>query len=216
MRLIIFLVVCTTVWRNLCRLCSASSILWSGTPLLTLPRLTHAHKMCSRVASSIALATGFGNQMIATSFDDYKQRAIQLARSLDYQTVSLPVQRKDAEPGQINYLSAGSGELAKLRRALFETRDRSALFDTSRWVRNLEIGLRVAWQRFVDGTDCEELEEWKHWSDLKAKNTCSIWVEEEGQETERTNDFGAAAQRAAFMEREECIFKTGDHGGRGM
>jgi len=41
----------------------ASDVLWSGTPILTWPR--HRYKMCSRVAASVAHATGFGGDMVA-------------------------------------------------------------------------------------------------------------------------------------------------------
>lgn len=187
---------------------TAADILWSGTPILTLPRETHVHKMCSRVAASIALATGFGTQMIATDLNNYKDRAIQLAKSLNYQQISLMVGPEQGPRQPLAYVTAGIGELALLRRSLFETRDRSALFDTSRWVANLEKGLRVAWERFVNGTDCEESIEWKEWKDLKQKKTCSIWIEEEAEDG-RASDLGASHQRTRFMKMEDNRAKSG-------
>lgn len=47
----------------------------------------------------------------------------------------------------------GQGELMELRKALFLTRDHSRLFDTPRWVRNLEQGYTEAWKRWEN---CED------------------------------------------------------------
>ncbi|KAH9825337.1 UDP-N-acetylglucosaminyltransferase [Melampsora americana] len=187
---------------------TAADILWSGTPILTLPRETHVHKMCSRVAASIALATGFGTQMIATDLNNYKDRAIHLAKSLNYQQITLMVGPEQGPRQALTYLTAGIGELALLRRSLFETRDRSALFDTSRWVANLEKGLRAAWERFVNGTDCEEGSEWREWKDLDKKKTCSIWIKEEVEDG-RASDLGASHQRTKFIKMEDDRAKSG-------
>ncbi|KAI9693220.1 MAG: hypothetical protein M1822_005216 [Bathelium mastoideum] len=46
----------------------------------------------------------------------------------------------------------GTGRLFELRRLLYEARWSSALFDTKRWVRDLEDAYEIAWQRWVDGT----------------------------------------------------------------
>lgn len=96
------------------------SVLWSGTPVLTYPR--HKHKLCSRVAASIVASTGFGDQMVVNSIQQYEDRAVQLANSLKY------------TPDRV-----GSGELYELRRKLFMSREDSALFDTLQWTRNAEV-----------------------------------------------------------------------------
>ncbi|KAJ1926674.1 hypothetical protein IWQ60_003589 [Tieghemiomyces parasiticus] len=64
---------------------TAVDILWSGTPLLTWPR--HRHKLCSRVAASVALATGAGEAMIVETDHEYEERAVQLATSQRYEYV---------------------------------------------------------------------------------------------------------------------------------
>ncbi|KAH9469778.1 hypothetical protein Pst134EA_007055 [Puccinia striiformis f. sp. tritici] len=160
---------------------TAADILWSGTPILTLPRPTHAHKMCSRVAASIALATGHGSRMIATSMEDYKERAIQFGRSVRY------IPRQQTRTGTGGYMSGElvEGGLIELRQRLFFNREKSALFDTVRWTRNLESGLWEAWKRFVEGSDSEESAEWKSAGSesspesLKsAMKSCSIWIQD--------------------------------------
>lgn len=61
---------------------TAADILWSGTPVLTWPR--HEHKMCSRVAASIVNATGLGSEMTVRGEEEYEERAVELANSLEY------------------------------------------------------------------------------------------------------------------------------------
>lgn len=61
---------------------TAADILWSATPVLTWPR--HMHKMCSRVAASIVHATGFGEEMTVNSEQEYEDRAVEFAQSLEY------------------------------------------------------------------------------------------------------------------------------------
>ncbi|KAI8597897.1 glycosyl transferase family 41-domain-containing protein [Dissophora ornata] len=51
----------------------------------------------------------------------------------------------------------GHGPLMDLRRKLWENRDRSLLFDTMRWTRNLEKGLCEAWRRWESGQEFDEL-----------------------------------------------------------
>ncbi|GJN91794.1 hypothetical protein Rhopal_004817-T1 [Rhodotorula paludigena] len=132
---------------------TAADILWSGTPILTYPR--HEHKMCSRVAASIAVATGFGREMIVSSADEYERRALELATGLSYERVP---PTPGAPPGSLEGVEQrrAVGELAELRKALFLSREQSPLFDTKRWVRNLEKGLVEAWERYVSGAEFED------------------------------------------------------------
>ncbi|KAL6235659.1 hypothetical protein BDW75DRAFT_230156 [Aspergillus navahoensis] len=123
---------------------TATDVLWSGTPLLTLPR--YKYKMCSRMASSILSSalpkTESGQQareeLIAVSDEDYENKAIHLCRSLSY------------EPGGSG---RARGRLFELRRMLFEGRQRSSLFDTSRWVRDLEDAYQRVWSQWVNGEE---------------------------------------------------------------
>lgn len=121
---------------------TAADVLWSGTPLLTLPR--YGYKMCSRMAASIlkgALPKGdegaqAARELVATNEDDYEEKAVALGKSLIY------------GPGS---KGKGSGRLMELRKLLYHARWTSALFDTKRWVRDLEDAYDVTWKRYVDG-----------------------------------------------------------------
>ena len=128
---------------------TAADVLWSGTPLLTLPR--HPYKMCSRMAASILRGALPGTtttttttppgaraarELVARSEEEYEQQAVALGRGLAY------------APG---CAGRGVGRLVELRRLLFEARWTSALFDTRRWVRDLEEAFAEAWRRWVAG-----------------------------------------------------------------
>jgi predicted O-linked N-acetylglucosamine transferase (SPINDLY family) len=118
---------------------TAADILWSGTPLLTLPR--YKYKMCSRMAASIlrgALPKGFegvraAGELIAHSDEDYEDKAVRLARDMRYEG-HRPI-----------------GRLAELRKMLWQGRWSSALFNTRRWVRDLEEAYERAWDNWVQG-----------------------------------------------------------------
>lgn len=118
---------------------TAADVLWTGTPLLTLPR--YKYKMCSRMAASIlkgALPNGRDGlqaavDLIAEDEDDYERKAILLGTNLLY----------DGHRPR--------GRLAELRKLLYEARWTSALFDTKRWVRDLEEAYSIAWERWVAG-----------------------------------------------------------------
>lgn len=121
---------------------TAADVLWSGTPLLTLPR--YAYKMCSRMAASIlkgALPKSKEGdraafELIANSEEDYEKKAVALAKSSAY------IQGNN---GIIQ------GRLVELRQMLFNARWSSALFDTTRWVRDLEDAYDESWKRWVSG-----------------------------------------------------------------
>lgn len=172
---------------------TAADILWSGTPILTFPK--YGHKMCSRVGASIAYSTGYGNEMVVSTEEEYEERAIAFAQGCRWeyvedsvlkQSLGLPVppqamstssiprpfnpinggvkqQQHLAFPGQAGHQSVvhwiGHGPLMDLRKKLWENRDRSLLFDTLRWTRNLEKGLAEAWRRWESGQEFDELME---------------------------------------------------------
>lgn len=58
---------------------------------------------------------------------------------------------------QSKYHRLGHGPLIDLRRRLFLERERSRLFDTERWTRNVERGLEEAWRRWVNGAEMEDI-----------------------------------------------------------
>ncbi|KAK5118737.1 hypothetical protein LTR85_007943 [Meristemomyces frigidus] len=121
---------------------TAADVLWSGTPLLTLPR--YSYKMCSRMAASIlkgalpknAEGAQAGKDLTAASEDDYEEKAVTLGKSLLYTQ---------------GCKGKGVGRLMELRKMLYHARWASALFDTKRWVRDLEDAYDVAWTRYVEG-----------------------------------------------------------------
>lgn len=227
---------------------TACDCLWSGTPILTLPKWKM--KQASLVAASVARATGYGDQMIVDSVDQYVHRAVELAKSVHYDYVDSRGQSLDAVPpagpvkaSELVRLGAsakvaakeqqqaattgaqgaehasptrrgatrtgkevvpapvtmqqssmhasqsvldavnppresmvltqvglqappgavsrrGSGELLELRKSLYTTRDTSPLFDTERWMRDLERGYAEAWRRWSLGVNQEESVEW--------------------------------------------------------
>lgn len=118
---------------------TAADILWSGTPLLTLPR--YKYKMCSRMAASILKGAlpktpegrAAGNDLIAQDESDYEKKAVALAQNLRY------------------HGHRQVGRLGDLRRMLWEGRWSSGLFDTRRWVRDLEEAYDIVWDRWVRG-----------------------------------------------------------------
>jgi predicted O-linked N-acetylglucosamine transferase (SPINDLY family) len=123
---------------------TAADVLWSGTPLLTLPR--YKYKMCSRMAASILTSalpqTEAGreaaSELIASSDQEYEDRAIKLGSELKY------------EPGG---RGLATGRLVELRKMLFTNRWRSKLFDTRRWVSDLEDAYDEVWKKWVRGEE---------------------------------------------------------------
>jgi predicted O-linked N-acetylglucosamine transferase (SPINDLY family) len=119
---------------------TAADVLWSSTPLLTLPR--YKYKMCSRMAASILTGalpkTPEGevaaSDLIAEDENQYEQFAVKLTTGLVY--------------GQDG---VATGRLFELRRLLYESRMTCALFDTKRWVADLELAYQEAWRRWVGG-----------------------------------------------------------------
>ena len=138
---------------------TAADILWSGTPIVTYPK--YLHKMCSRVGASIAMATGYGEEMIVTDEQQYEAKAVELALSLTYTYTPAPgsniIQRR------------GHGKLMDLRKRLFLTREHSRLFDTLRWTQNLEKGYDEAWRRWVTAEEFEDISE-------KTSSSGCIWI----------------------------------------
>ncbi|KAK8035081.1 glycosyl transferase family 41-domain-containing protein [Apiospora rasikravindrae] len=123
---------------------TAADILWSSTPLLTLPR--YPYKMCSRMAASIlkgALPNSSegrraAKELTAADEEEYEATAINLANGLSYRLTR-------------ESYGEGRGRLAEMRKILFDAKWHCALFDTRRWVRDLEDAFDEAWRRWVAG-----------------------------------------------------------------
>lgn len=98
--------------------------------------------MCSRMAASILTgalpktADGIeaAKELIADDENQYEEFAVRLASGLTYDRAG-----------------RGSGRLIDLRKLLYESRSTSALFDTKRWVSDLELAYNEAWRRWVAG-----------------------------------------------------------------
>ena len=112
--------------------------------MLTLPK--YKYKMCSRMASSILSSalpqTEAGRkaatQLIAFSEDEYETTAVKLGLDLKYNA-----------GGQ----GRATGRLAELRKMLFLNRWQSKLFDTRRWVNDLEDAYEKVWENWARGEE---------------------------------------------------------------
>ncbi|XP_052182661.1 probable UDP-N-acetylglucosamine--peptide N-acetylglucosaminyltransferase SEC isoform X2 [Diospyros lotus] len=106
-------------------LCNAhttgTDILWAGLPMVTLP----LEKMATRVAGSLCFATGLGSHMVVNSMREYEELAVSLA--LD------------------------RPKLMALTNKLKACRLSCPLFDTTRWVRNLERAYFKMWNLHCSG-----------------------------------------------------------------
>ncbi|KAJ6877247.1 hypothetical protein NC651_030088 [Populus alba x Populus x berolinensis] len=106
-------------------LCNAhttgTDILWAGLPMVTMP----LEKMATRVAGSLCLATGLGDEMIVSSMKEYEERAVSLA-------LNRP-------------------KLQSLTDRLKAARMTCPLFDTRRWVRNLDRAYFKMWSIHCSG-----------------------------------------------------------------
>ncbi|KAK8520144.1 hypothetical protein V6N13_031391 [Hibiscus sabdariffa] len=106
-------------------LCNAhttgTDVLWAGLPMVTLP----LEKMATRVAGSLCLATGLGEEMIVKSMKEYEERAVTLALN--------------------------KPKLQALTKKLKEARMTCPLFDTARWVQNLERAYFKMWNLYCSG-----------------------------------------------------------------
>ena len=78
------------------------------------------------------------SDLIVHSDEDYEERAVELGTDLVY-------------PSHGRAAGMGRGRLTELRKLLYTNRWTSALFDTQRWVRDLEEAYEVAWKRWVTG-----------------------------------------------------------------
>ncbi|XP_021982886.1 probable UDP-N-acetylglucosamine--peptide N-acetylglucosaminyltransferase SEC isoform X2 [Helianthus annuus] len=106
-------------------LCNAhttgTDVLWAGLPMVTLT----LEKMATRVAGSICLATGVGEDMIVNSMKEYEDRAV--------------------------YLALNRSKLQELTNKLKLSLLSCPLFDTSRWVKNLERSYFKMWNLHCSG-----------------------------------------------------------------
>jgi protein O-GlcNAc transferase len=113
--------------------------------------------------------TGFGDQMIVRNLQEYEDRAVALANSIEY------ISEVDPQGATVY---RGQGELITLRKNLFLNRDRMPLFDTARWTRNLEKAYWEGFRRWVEGTQFELSDEWEACQGPE-KESGAIWVQDD-------------------------------------
>lgn len=77
------------------------------------------------------------SELIAEDDQQYEEFAIHLATGFSY----------EAHPSG---WGQGVGRLGEIRKLLFDNRWTCALFDTRRWVRDLESAYEEAWRRWVN------------------------------------------------------------------
>lgn len=75
-------------------------------------------------------------ELVADSEDDYEEKAVALGKAFS---------NSRGDNGKT------AGRLVQLRKMLYHARWSSALFDTKRWVRDLEDAYEEAWRRWVAG-----------------------------------------------------------------
>ncbi|GAB4851861.1 hypothetical protein Ancab_031260 [Ancistrocladus abbreviatus] len=90
---------------------TGTDILWAGLPMVTLP----LEKMATRVAGSLCLATGVGEEMVVSSLEEYEEKAVSLALN--------------------------RSKLQDLTDRLKAARLTCPLFDTARWVSFISASL---------------------------------------------------------------------------
>ncbi|KAL7204924.1 hypothetical protein ACSBR2_017943 [Camellia fascicularis] len=109
-------------YRPLCNAhTTGTDVLWAGLPMVTLP----LEKMAIRVDGSLCLATGVGEEMIVHSMKEYEEKAVSLALN--------PLKLQD------------------LTNRLKASRLTCPLFDTARWVRNLDRAYFRMWNLYCSG-----------------------------------------------------------------
>ncbi|KAK8065705.1 tetratricopeptide [Apiospora hydei] len=104
---------------------TAADILWSTSILKgALPNSSEGRRAAKELTSA--------------DEEKYEATAIKLANGLSYQLTR-------------ESYGEGRGRLAEMRKILFDAKWHCALFDTRRWVRDLEDAFDEAWQRWVTG-----------------------------------------------------------------
>ncbi|GMH33160.1 hypothetical protein BSKO_00994 [Bryopsis sp. KO-2023] len=106
-------------------LCNAHTtgcdVLWGGCPMITLP----LERMASRVAASLCFATGMGHEMVVSSHKEYEEKAVVLGLNHE--------------------------KRHQLRVELKHRRHSCPLFDTDKWVGDLEKVFEKMWAFHCDG-----------------------------------------------------------------
>lgn len=99
--------------------------------------------MASSILSSALPNSEVGQRaredLIASSDEDYENKAIRLCLDLQYS-------------GHEGY---ARGRLVDIRQILFRDRYKNKLFDTARWVHDLENAYEAVWAQWVNGEETD-------------------------------------------------------------
>lgn len=97
--------------------------------------------MASSILSSALPSSEVGQRaredLIASSDEDYENKAIRLCLDLQYS----------------GHEGHARGRLVEIRQMLFRDRYQNKLFDTARWVRDLEKAYEAVWAQWVNGEE---------------------------------------------------------------
>jgi Glycosyl transferase family 41 len=119
------------------------------------------YKLSDPLPERLKSDTGLvGHAMVVWSYDEYLHRAIEFGQSMVWKWQSLSTDERDC-PTEFTgaclypatnprFIYAPTGLCADLRKHLFLNRDHSPLFDTRRYMRDLEIGITEAYKRFLN------------------------------------------------------------------
>ncbi|KAE8720235.1 putative UDP-N-acetylglucosamine--peptide N-acetylglucosaminyltransferase SEC [Hibiscus syriacus] len=104
---------------------TGTDVLWAGLPMVTLP----LEKMAARVAGSLCLATGLGEEMIVNSMKEYEERAVTLALNRQkLQTLTIKLKLHSKKRNRFTQFRLNDMVFVKFNRAL-ERRAKSKEID---------------------------------------------------------------------------------------
>jgi hypothetical protein len=90
-------------------------------------------------------------ELLVGSEREYEERAVEMGKGLRYFSEDMGADDEDRGGGSDGTEAPrrAEGRLMELRRMLWEGRWESRLFDTRRWVRDVERAYEIAWRRWV-------------------------------------------------------------------
>ncbi|KAG0368003.1 hypothetical protein BGZ54_002859 [Gamsiella multidivaricata] len=140
------------------RLGLANPMLGAGSSSVAGNNILNGHSQAMQAVSGSVMAQPMYSAATPQQSMAHAHQQAYLNGQVPPQQTQLQPQIQPMVPSQQSIVHwIGHGPLMELRRKLWENRDRSLLFDTLRWTRNLEKGLSEAWRRWESGQDFDEL-----------------------------------------------------------
>ncbi|CDW86832.1 udp-n-acetylglucosamine--peptide n-family gt41 [Stylonychia lemnae] len=124
--------------------------LWSGLPVLTYQGLDWGN----RVGASFYYGLGFKDELIAHSIQEYIDKAVELATGYAGSYDDL----KSLQDSYLAFKRNGSFQLKQLRQRLESDRDEESLFDSEKWTKNYEKGIKEAWRLYIKYRKVEDID----------------------------------------------------------